>query len=387
MGAENPRSFSAINKESNKERDAEFISYADVMHTLMQLRATPLQEIAEELKQRRIHKSHAAYLSGPELAVTKTKNTGALKALLDETINSKRIAPAHYGSDDEIAKPHLNGWLHREFIFAMAMAQLPWPVTPDMLAAVEERRTKQESEFESPPEWMRPYIGRNRISLGDAAALLARVDLSAPGALSNDNVGRIDSWRDALIDAIDSREIDASTWSTHEARDREQMLSHVDICTWYAKRGRKWPIPDPNPQPATNAEMAERLRVAEADRARLMRDTADLTVLANDRARLREQVDALNTKNSELSALLDAANAKAQELSGDQAAGKSRSAMLQVIGGLVLANTIMDIHAARLDGLGKLRGDLQTVGVSIGEDALRGYLKDAATLIEKPRIR
>ncbi|KVT62199.1 hypothetical protein WM24_28625 [Burkholderia ubonensis] len=61
--------------------------------------------------------------------------------------------------------------------------------------------------------------------------------------------------------------------------------------------------------------------------------------------------------------------------------------MLRVIGGLVMANTDVDIHATRLDGLSKMLTDLQTVGVTIGEDSLRAYLKEAASYIEKPSIR
>lgn len=102
---------------------------------------------------------------------------------------------------------------------------------------------------------------------------------------------------------------------------------------------------------------------------------------------LREQVSTLTARVAELAGSLDAANARIQELAGDLAQGKSRTAMLQVIGGVVMVNTNMDIHAARLDGLAKLRNDLQTVGVTIGEDALRTYLRGAADLIAKPASR
>jgi hypothetical protein len=116
----------------------------------------------------------------------------------------------------------------------------------------------------------------------------------------------------------------------------------------------------PITQPSADADVAGRLRAVEAERDRLALELA------------------------EQSSLLDATNTRIQELSSGQALGKSRTAMLQVIGGLVMANTDMDIHASRLDGLTKLRTDLETVGVIIGEDTLRSYLKDAAQLIEKP---
>lgn len=251
MGAESPRLFSEI----NTGKDAEFISYADVMHTLMQLRAKPLQEIAKELKQRRIHKRHAAYLSGPELAVNKTKNTGALKALLDETIISGRIAPAHYGVDGEIVKPYVHGWLHREFIFAMAMARLPWPVTPDMLAAVEERRAKQESESESSPEWTRPYTGRNRIpdpnpqpaTSAEALAEIAR--LKAEVQRLTQKVGETEKHAQPTDDAskltfkhsTSELEILAEAarawWSNYDPADHTTAPTHDEVIPWLISKG------------------------------------------------------------------------------------------------------------------------------------------------------
>ncbi|MBR8032443.1 hypothetical protein [Burkholderia vietnamiensis] len=179
MGAESPRSFS-------EAKHAEFISYSDVMRTLMELKGESLEDLAKALKLLPIHKSHVAYLSGPELAVTKTENTDALEALLDETICSRRIAPAHYGFEGEIAKPHLNGWLHREFIFAMARARMPWPVTPDMLAAVEERRGNAEdlteidrlSAVETESIELRRHLDTPIASLADANARLAKLDSS-----------------------------------------------------------------------------------------------------------------------------------------------------------------------------------------------------------------
>lgn len=113
----------------------------------------------------------------------------------------------------------------------------------------------------------------------------------------------------------------------------------------------------------------------------------ELSDVASERDRLREQVSALEAKVCNLSSFPDTATMKAAELSDDQAQGKSKTTMLQVIGGLVMANTDMDIHATRLDGLAKLRNDLQTVGVTIGEDALRSYLKEAANLITKSASR
>lgn len=215
MGAESPLSFSEINEANH----AEFISYSDVMRALMELTGKSLEEIAKGLKLFRIHKSHVAYLSGPELAVTKAENTDALEALLDETICSRRIASAHYGFEGEIAKPHLNGWLHREFIFAMARARLPWPVTPDMLVAVEERRAKQESESESPPN-LQPVTNAEALAeiqhlKAEVQRLMQKLGETEKHALPTDDASKLtfEHWTSDLeILAEAARE----WWSTYE---------------------------------------------------------------------------------------------------------------------------------------------------------------------------
>jgi hypothetical protein len=194
---------------------------------------------------------------------------------------------------------------------------------------------------------------RDRLKLDEAAYFIqARLNMLA--------------WNDArelLVEAVESKKLAADVkqkineWHGHVIGPVDPTRSTVatpDLLTWL----------DTLPLPESAGRAAE-----------------------SEAARLREQVSELTAKVSEISGSLDAANTRIQELSGDQAQGKTKTAMLQVIGGLVLANTDMDIHATRLDGLGKLRTDLQTVGVIIGEDALRSYLKDAASLIEKPGTR
>ncbi|WP_157646745.1 hypothetical protein [Burkholderia ubonensis] len=137
---------------------------------------------------------------------------------------------------------------------------------------------------------------------------------------------------------------------------------------------------------ANDAALIERLRNAE-DEVVSLKGQLEAQAGAPDHAHLQEQVSTLTRRVNELLANLDAANAKVEELSRDQAQGKTKTAMLRVIGGLVMANTDVDIHATRLDGLSKMLTDLQTVGVTIGEDSLRAYLKEAASYIEKPSIR
>lgn len=129
-------------------------------------------------------------------------------------------------------------------------------------------------------DWMRSYIGRHEIPLGDAAMILAGIPTVGAGSfLSDEEQEQFALWRNALIDGINNRlqdgrqEIEASSWSA--SQDHEQMLSHADVRAWCSRRGHKWPIPEPTSVPV-----------------------ADTQVLAEN-ARLRAQVDALKADLSE----------------------------------------------------------------------------------------
>ena len=64
---------------------------------------------------------------------------------------------------------------------------------------------------------------------------------------------------------------------------------------------------------------------------------------------------------------------------------KERTALLKLVGGMAIAAYRLDIHAARIDGIGELVGDLQKQGAAMDEKTVRKYLQEAANIIEKPR--
>ncbi|RQQ08142.1 hypothetical protein [Burkholderia stagnalis] len=229
-------------------------------------------------------------------------------------------------------------------------------------------------------DWFKPFIGRYQVSLRWAAAILAGVDLDGSRFLSDDEGAEIGKWQDALIDAIEHQKIAAGGWGADRG---EQMLSHDDIRTWCASRGHVWPIPEPNPQPVTDAELLERLRIAEAECASLKRQLTQMSAITDDRTQLCEQISALKGDVSNLTATLDAANAKIQALEVDQLQGKSRTVALKLIGGLAMTGHGIDIHADRLDGIGEILSDLAGKGISVSEQTLRDRLKDAAEHIER----
>lgn len=229
-------------------------------------------------------------------------------------------------------------------------------------------------------DWFKPFIGRNQVSLRWAAAILAGVDVDASGFISDEEGAELSKWQDALIDAVEHHEIAAGSWGADRG---EQMLAHGDIRAWCASRGHVWPIPEPNPQPTTDKEWLERLRVSDADRASLERRLAQALVVTDDRTKLREQVSALTDERSNLSMSLASANARIQELERDQLQGKSRTMALKLIGGLAMTGHGIDIHADRFEGIGEIVSDLSEKGITVSEQTLRDRFKEAADLIDR----
>jgi hypothetical protein len=68
----------------------------------------------------------------------------------------------------------------------------------------------------------------------------------------------------------------------------------------------------------------------------------------------------------------------------DHLQGKSRSTAFRLIGAMAINAYELDIHAPRIEGIGALQTGLSLVGVSIGDDTIRTYLKKAAALIVRP---
>jgi hypothetical protein len=96
------------------------------------------------------------------------------------------------------------------------------------------------------------------------------------------------------------------------------------------------------------------------------------------RLRTNGYAGSLRTKTDEHAALTVELN----QMKHDVLAGKSKTSALKIIGGLAMQGYRLNIHAARLDGIGDLVKDLQTVGADVTEKTLRVFLKEAAIVIE-----
>jgi len=68
---------------------------------------------------------------------------------------------------------------------------------------------------------------------------------------------------------------------------------------------------------------------------------------------------------------------KASELSG-----KSRNTVAKIIGGLLIKGHGIDIHTDRIEGLGDVMKDLESIGAGVSENVLREWIKLAREQID-----
>lgn len=71
--------------------------------------------------------------------------------------------------------------------------------------------------------------------------------------------------------------------------------------------------------------------------------------------------------------------------SNDSLDGKGRTTALKLIGGLVMDAYGMDIHANRLMGVSDLVSNLAGKGISLTEETVSNWIKEAAQVIDKPK--
>lgn len=254
MGADSPRSFSAI----SAAKRATFISYRETADKLAAFTGDSLVEIASGLIAHGIHLSDLACISGVEQAVWGISDSAPLLALLTETIKSGGIKSAWFELDQPDADPDSFGWFREKLEFNLAVAELPNPSSLLTPAPYLSRRAPV-------PAWIKVYVGRFRISFRDAAQILAGFDpTDTSGFWDDDSRAWVNGWQDTLDDAIEAGSIEASSWGSN--RGTEQMLSHADIRAWCSALGHQWPIPVPTAAPATDAELLVRLRQIETER-------------------------------------------------------------------------------------------------------------------------
>lgn len=137
------------------------------------------------------------------------------------------------------------------------------------------------SEQISDDGWLRTFIPRNRITVDEAAFILA-----------GDVRELVPGWWNSIVDAVDSGQIEASTWGADRG---QQRLDHADIRAWCERNGVFWPIPLPRPIKASTADVDAELR-GELDRA-----LARIAELERERVLLPKKIKATSDAGGTIS--------------------------------------------------------------------------------------
>jgi hypothetical protein len=253
--------FAALNATRLKA----FVSYREVISKLAAETGDELSSVAALLKAEKIHEKDMAWLSGHELALSYITDSDPLAALLDYTIRYNAVDQAQYFALDDPgeADPDRFGWYREKLlthleivlgIFSPESLENPSPIPLSQGRA---------------PTWVTPYISRKRIPLSDATIIIAGADPRESYSEEDESQLQFREWKAALLDAAESLEIDVSY------SGQVEMLSHADIRSWCARCGHDWPIPDPNPQPATSGEAIAEIERLKAEVTRLRADLTD----------------------------------------------------------------------------------------------------------------
>lgn len=243
------------------------------------------------------------------------------------------------------------------------------------------------------PSWQMALAALPLLTFHEAASALAGLDPHAPGWPSDEECAERARWETALERSAQAGELSMVEYRDDEGNDR-RGIRPADFAAWCARvpGGLAYPLPGPPALPATDPALREALAEAESARAEL---AAQVARLQAERDRAQQERDALRRQAASLTSDLHGARealarlARDREVAAaDDLAGKSRTQALRIIGALAVAGHGLDIHADRLEGIGRLRDDLiEAAGVDVDEGTLRKWLRAAAQSFDPPRKR
>lgn len=239
------------------------------------------------------------------------------------------------------------------------------------------------------PEWKLRLAVADYLTDAEVAAALADIDLSAPGWLPDEVQAQLSAWESIVRRACGSGALKAVAADLNgDSTPRGWEIRLSDLAAWCALRNPPIPYPLPgNPltaMPTTDTELLEALAVAERERDHWKSEAQQLGAI-------RQQIDSQRAEIERLRAEIRAKDDKAgkvtaelERLKADALTGKARTTALKIIAGMAMSGYGMDIHSARLEGIGEVVGDLQRSGAGVTEKTLRDWIKEAATVVDSP---
>lgn len=238
------------------------------------------------------------------------------------------------------------------------------------------------------PGWKKIMSLQAHLSYKEAAAAFAGIDLIGPGWLSDEAGAELSRWENVLRSAIRSGELlaDEVDWDRDGRVGRSAVdwrISPADLAAWCVKKGVPYPLPIAESLPQTDAGLRSAYAQSESERAQLKSRIAEFESVRDVNSNLQGEINFLRGELREIQDKFAILVTDRDKLKEDLLLGKAKSTMLKIVGGVVAANYKIDIHRERLEGIGAVVRDLQTVGAAVTEKTLRAVIREAAPLVEK----
>ena len=238
------------------------------------------------------------------------------------------------------------------------------------------------------PDWKRVMSLLPSLTDREAASAFADIDMNTAGRLSDDSGAELSRWQTVIQRAIRAGELEADVADFEkDGKPKAWSIAPAKLAAWCATKGLAYPLPGGINLPATDAELRDALTDCERDRAQWKAKADGLELVGDQRQTLRVEIDRLRdelrAKEDEVAALSKQRDA----LKEDVLSGKTKSTALKIIGGLAIRGYGLNIHAERLERIGEIVRDLESVGAGVTEKTVREFIKEEANIIELGQAR
>lgn len=232
------------------------------------------------------------------------------------------------------------------------------------------------------PDWAAKYRGLRSFRLTDAAEIIIFVNPSGEGFLGDQAQADCDIAMQLLEQAIED-----GTLRTGKDINGKTTVFDSELRPWCRSIGRVWCIPavDPLPDVTTDEALLQSLQEVQREKAELVQQLVVLQRQHDDREVLKQRASTLAKDVVRLEGEKAALQVELENIRADILAGKNKTTLLTLVGGLAMIGCGMDIHSSRLKGINEMINDLASVGISVKDDTVRLHLKAAAELIPKPK--
>jgi|GEM_PF-4345475 len=187
-------------------------------------------------------------------------------------------------------------------------------------------------------------------------------------------------YSELILTAIDNQQLNT-------VHSKNNKINQDQIRSWCSAMNIYWPIPTNGtafantPLKDQNSEiekLQDQLKEASSQLKEQEANSKFIRDLTLERDNLKDENLKLKIANFDLEAEIDDAKQKISALERDIISGKSRSFLLEILGGLTTSLLYVDIFKSGNIEIGKVTSALDSVGINATPETVSNYLKQAA---------